>query len=558
MSWTRMFPILWRLQLRRWLNRLENWQGRRGTLVWGLMLLSFILVGLHLVMASSLDRLLDLDEMRSLLQRTMGTKQDLLRFTRYADVPDQSARLMLIFLQGTWLSALFLKWGHWQSLERDTEWEWFAERPWPSWALFVQRCFLESLSPQIFSLFIGSFFVLLGLRRGLPLIGALSWSVMLVLMLQALLAAPRAIVDLCLRQRWPAARLRVWRGISGIFGAGLLVLSMQSLSMDQSWSVQAVMRYGKLLDASPAGLALSSLILHDHAIGLHSAGMLFILVLVTHGLASVLAAYLLRQPLPGFQGWSRSSHKRQERGPGLFLYLWRRWHPLTRRDLILLSRDRHLMLQMLVAPCLVALLPQSLPLQEPAWVLVLAFGTGLLFLWSAVFQILPMEGRSLWMLYTWPQSLAQFLWRRLRLLLSLAAFYTMLLLTLAWVRADSHGLAIELWRLPYLALGLLGFGILLTALAVLSYEAEAQDGRERPRFLLHYAMLIPAGLYGWLLHGSTVFESLVGLLILSFAAAFVWWRMIGRLPRLLDRPVTYKKSLARVTLRLYLLKFMTR
>lgn len=558
MSWSRMFLILWRLQLRRWLNRLESWQRRGCRIGFGCLLLGLTLIGLHLVMAGSLDRLLNPDDMRDVLKRASGQSRDLLRFTRYEDVPDQSARLMLMFLQGTWLSALFLKWGHWQSLDRDAEWEWFAERPWPSLTLFVQRCLLESLWPQVFSLLIGSFLVLLGLRRGLSPVWAFGLSMGLVLILQALLAAPRLTVDLWLRQRWPSARVRTWRGISGILGAGLLVLSMQALSMDQFWAARVVINYGEFLDFTPAGFALSTLILHEQDSRLRYAWLLLTLVLLMHAVCYTIAARILLKPWRGFQGWSLPSAYQQKSRSGLMLILWQKLHPLTRRDLILLARDRHFLLQMLVAPIIVAIIPQGLPLHDPAWVFLMAFGSGLFFLWSAVLHILPMEGRSLWMLFTWPQSLAQFLWRRLRVLLALAGCFAVLVLTLGWFRSDWDAGLGDLWRLAYLAMGLVGFGLWLTALAVLTFEPEAEYGGERPRLLLHYGMLIPGALYGWLFLRPEGYASLVSLMILAVIAGFFWWRMMRMLPLLLDRPLSPKKNLARMSFRLYLFKFMTR
>lgn len=133
----------------------------------------------------------------------------------------------------------------------------------------------------------------------------------------------------------------------------------------------------------------------------------------------------------------------------------------------------------------------------------------------------------------------------------------MLMLILSWRRFDSGEALMEFWRLPYLALGLIGFGLLLTALAVLNHEPETINGSERPRILLHYGMLIPAGIYGWLLQREG-HEILWGLVVLALAAGLMWWRMTRRLPGLLDRPQARKKKLARAAFRLYLLKYMTR
>lgn len=550
-----MFIILWRIQTQRAIHRLAAWPHPGGVLGAALLLI-LIFAGLYLVLASSLDRLLNPEAMREALQKATGLTRDLLRYTRYEDVPDQSARLMLIFLQGTWLSALFLKWGHWQSLERDAEWEWFADKPWPPLTLFVQRCLIASLWPQVFSLFLATFFIMLGLRRGLSPLHAGAVSLALTLMLQALLAAPRLTWDLWLKQRWPAAHVRTFRGLSGIVGAALLVMSIQVLGLDQGWLLAWIGSHGHQLDRTPAGLALSALILSDQETALRSAFMLGLMVLGTHTVCYAVAARLLRKPWVGFQGWFARDRQTSIRGPGLFLSLWQRLHPLTRRDLILLRRDRHFMLQMLVAPWIFALLPQSLPMMPASWVWAMAFAVGILFLWSAVFSILPMEGQSLWMIFTWPQSLLKYLWRRLQFQLGLTAVYTLLVLVLGFWRLDFRVFTLEIWRLPYLILGIFGLSWILTVFAVLSYAPASPEGR--PRLILQYAALIPAACYGWLFLEPEPWKSFCGLLVLGVITGWALWFMQPRLLRILDQPLVPKKNLARAGIRLYFLKFITR
>ncbi|HET9238129.1 MAG TPA: hypothetical protein VFO10_12795 [Oligoflexus sp.] len=555
MSWRRMFIILWRMQMQRAIHRMAAWPYPGGVLG-GLLLLMLILTGLGLVLASSLDRLLNPDVMREALQKATGLTFDLLRYTRYEDVPDQSARLMLIFLQGTWLSALFLKWGHWQSLEHDAEWEWFADKPWPPLTLFVQRCLIASLWPQVFSLFLATFFIMLGLRRGYSPLHAGAVSLALTLMLQALLAAPRLTWDLWLKQRWPAAHVRTFRGLSGIVGAALLVMSIQVLGLDQTWLLVWIGAHGHQLDLTPAGLALSALIVSDQETALRSALMLGLMVFGTHIVCHAVAARLLQKPWVGFQGWFARDRQTSVRGPGFLLSLWHRLHPLTRRDLILLRRDRHFMLQMLVAPWIFALLPQSLPLMPASWVWAMAFAVGILFLWSAVFSILPMEGQSLWMIFTWPQSLLKYLWRRLQFQLGLTAVYTLLVLVLGFGRLDFRVFALEIWRLPYLILGIFALSWLLTVFAVLSYAPASPEGR--PRLILQYAALIPAGSYGWLFLEPEPWKSFCGLLVLGMTTGWALWFMQPRLVRILDQPLAPKKNLARSGIRLYFLKLITR
>ncbi|MDQ3233942.1 MAG: hypothetical protein M3Q07_19170, partial [Pseudobdellovibrionaceae bacterium] len=338
MTGARLFGILCRLQTRRLINRLQDLRTRSLTLMaLGSALLILSLMGLLLIMDRSVQRLLDANAVREVIQRFVDVTWDPLRFTRYEDVPDQGARLMLLFLNSTLLSALFLKWGHWQSLQRDEEWEWFAEQPCPAWALFVQRCWMESLWPQGFSLFIGAFFMLLGLQRGWAPLSAVGMTLVLVLTLQTLLAAPRLTLDLWLRLRWPAHRVRTLRGASGLIGAALLVLGLQALSIDQGWAVIAVMRMGSILDATPAALALSAVMLHDEAAALRHFASLLGIVVVIHLACLGWAAWALRRPTPGHAAWLGRSQDQMKQTLGLPACLWHRLHPLTRRDLTLLT-----------------------------------------------------------------------------------------------------------------------------------------------------------------------------------------------------------------------------
>jgi hypothetical protein len=543
MSWTQVFSILWRLQTRRWLNRWQGLQRRSLGTYWVMSAFAVLaLYGLHWVLAGSIRSLLDVNLVSSFLQ------QNLMRFTRYEDVPDASARLMLIFLNGCWLSSLFLKWGHWQSLQRDAEWEWFAASPWPAWPLLVQRSLIESLWPQGLSLFMGAFLLQLGLMRGVSPGLALAWAFISVFLLQALLAAPRVTVDLYLRLRWPPARVRSLRGFSGILGVGLLILGIQALSLDQSWAFHLALQGGTILDHTPAAWILSVLIQRE--VG-HSVLSLLGLVILVHGVCYLWAAWLLRPSASGFAGWGGRSRWRPALRSGLLNFLWERLHPLMRRDLMLLGRDRHFLLQILVMPLLLVIIPQSPPFHDPAWVSVLGFGAGFLFLWTAVFHILPMEGASLWMLFTWPQTLAQYLLRRLLLLLFFAASYAGLVMSLVETPYEIGTFLFMLWGLGCL-------GLMLMSFVVLDYEPEAHEREARAGSLPYYGMLIPGVLHGWFLFRLEAWPVFFYLLALTGMACISWWRMVLALPTLLDRPVSGKKMLAPWTVKLYLLKFISR
>lgn len=558
MNGRRMLWILARLQARRFLNRLQTWRAwSAGTIFCSALVLVLSLMGMHLVLWSSLQRLLDNEDVRQVLQKSMGTALDPLRFTRYEDVSDQGARLMLLFLNSTLLSALFLKWGHWQSSQRDAEWEWFAERPWPAWPLFIQRCLIESIQPQGFSLFILPFFVLLAVLRGWHPLPAFGSAVMILVVLQALLAAPRLSLDLWLRLCWSENRVRTFRAMSAVVGAALLVCGMQALSMELAWAIRSLHHWGAALDATPVALALSVVMLRDHRLGLEDFIWLLAWVVTIHALCYAWAAWALRRPMPGPANSSDWEPKTRERWTGLRKFLWYRLHALTRRDLVLLWRDRYFMLQILVTPLVFAIIPQSLPLQNPDWLLVMAFATGLLFLWSAVFHILPMEGRSLWMLFTWPQSLAGFLRRRLHVLLILTGFYVSLVLGLGFMRAGKV-LPFDLLPVVFMGWGLRCFGRLLTALAVLNYQSEAGDRERRPGMLLNSGILLLGSGYGWFLLQPMGLASLLVPLLLSGLTAYGWWRMQLQLPALLDQHASSRKAVTRVAFKLYFLRLITR
>lgn len=532
MSAWRFFRILLALQARRGWNQLQSWRLRLGwPLYVGTCMAALALIGIHLVLGSYVHRLLDAAAMQQVFQ-DVG-----LRFTLYEDVSDQAARLMIVFLSSTLLSALFLKWGHWQSLERDADWEWFAQQPLPPLTVFIQRCLVESLWPQGLTLFILPFFIMLAWSRGWELLPAIAGSIALLICLQALLAAPRMCFDLWLRTRWTALHVRTLRGILGLFGAGLLVLGMQSLSVDASWAVPAVIQGGEWWDRTPAALAVRAMILSDHWTGFVHFLWLLALVVAVHAMAYTWAAAVLGRAHPEQENPSGRLQETPEPGARWITRLWQNLHPLTRRDLRLLGRDRHFLLQIIVGPLLFAIIP--LEMLDQVWsgtsvamLLSMAFIAGFLFLMGAVFQLLPMEGRSLWMIFTWPESLSRFVGRRLTLLIGLAAFYAGLVLLLGILR---HGFSLqdEGWRVLYLFWGLCCLAVILAATAVRAYRPGREGREHRPGWLTTLGLLFLGGLTNGFMFRPE-WQSLGMLLMLTGLALVLWGRMKEALPRLLD------------------------
>jgi membrane protease YdiL (CAAX protease family) len=170
---------------------------------------------------------------------------------------------------------------------------------------------------------------------------------------------------------------------------------------------------------------------------------------------------------------------------------------------------------------------------EPRIAAVIAFGVGAYVLVFGAFSVLAVETRGLWLLYTFPHSLARLLRQKVWLWTGVASVYTTALLALTW-RPDASSGAADWLGAPLAVLGIVLYAFLAAGMGVLGSDPLAQETsrKVRPEWSFLYMML--AAIFGFGISSEDLWIKLV-LVCLSVLTAYALWEKVrDRLPLLLD------------------------
>ena len=208
------------------------------------------------------------------------------------------------------------------------------------------------------------------------------------------------------------------------------------------------------------------------------------------------------------------------------------------KDLLLLLRDRNIMMQTLVLPAIIVgfqflVNPALMSAGSPRGVAVLAFGVAAYVLVFGGFSVLTAERNALWLLYSLPQRLDRLFVRKTVLWGGVAIVYATAVLAVAWRPHESMEL-ID-WMSPgFVLIGVVLHAFLAGAMGVLGadpFETEIHK-KVRPEWSMLY-MLVAAN-YGITLATGDLWAVLVLHVLLAFVVVAMWDRVAARLPYLLD------------------------
>ena len=216
--------------------------------------------------------------------------------------------------------------------------------------------------------------------------------------------------------------------------------------------------------------------------------------------------------------------------------------PLQRRELRLLGRDRNFMIRTLALPLIILIANrlmtsgiQGLNIFSKSSTVVAssAFGLAAYCMVLSALQTLITEGRALWLAYTFPIELEEFLKEKARLWAVLTMIYPAAIYGYALYR----GLHLDFRALGMLAKVLLGvpvFSFIATALGVFACDPLSEDSTGRVRITYLYLFMVLAGVYIYAITASSNWQSLVIVALMSLFAQALWQKARDELPFLLD------------------------
>jgi membrane protease YdiL (CAAX protease family) len=212
-----------------------------------------------------------------------------------------------------------------------------------------------------------------------------------------------------------------------------------------------------------------------------------------------------------------------------------RFRGMLGKEFLLLVRDKTFLVQTLLTPLVilafqVIINPRILSGAGGRGAPTLAFGVGAYVLMFGGFSVLAVERTSLWLLFTFPQPLAQLLRRKTALWACVALVYSVVTLACVW-RPASLGDCVA----PLFALA----GVVLCAVVAAGCGALATDpfeetpGKRVPPEWAYFYMLI-VSMLGFSVYAGSIHSRIVVFSLVALVGYAIWQRADERLRLLLD------------------------
>jgi ABC-2 type transport system permease protein len=211
--------------------------------------------------------------------------------------------------------------------------------------------------------------------------------------------------------------------------------------------------------------------------------------------------------------------------------------PIQRRDLLLLRRDKNLLVQVLVLPMVFVgqqLLFNANPQRfTPPMVGFVAFVGGAYTLLFSGLQLLVPDGKALWLTLAQPISIEQLMREKVKLIGSFALSFCVVIAGLLLWRSPS----IEFEHVASVVLASTGIVIytgIAGALGVFAYDATAIEVRQRikQQYALLYLVLI--GFFSYAILAKSFWQQLVVLVLSAMLSLALWQKARDLFPFLFD------------------------
>lgn len=392
-----------------------------------------------------------------------------------------------------------------------------------------------------------------GLIAFWPLCGMIAWYsgygwwallagaiAMLPLLLMAALG--RSMVDVGFRLTLSPPQLRNLQAVMSVLGLLGLYLAMSVGSSQGGYGLALAGAFPEWATWLPPGLLVRSLNAQEFGSGLGYVLLLAAQLFLLLSLGVRWLRHQLRHGLVASGSRESARHVPRTTAASAKLRGWRLTSAVQRRELTLLGRDRNFMVQTLLLPLVIVGGQIAMNgkmdwlahiWSSPPTTASVAFGIAAYMLMLSAFQNLNTEGAALWLLFSFPRSIASVLREKAQLWAVLALAYPgLILLAGAFFNADS-----ALRYLWYSALALLGvaiYAVIAVALGVFASNplAQEQGAKVRPSYL--YLFMLLSGMYIYAIAAALWWQSLVFVVLAVLLALALWQKAADQLPFLLD------------------------
>ncbi len=417
----------------------------------------------------------------------------------------------------------------------DPSWslEWFFTFPVRASAIFAARLLQVTLLNAFAWMTI---FPLMGVI--LYVAGWGLWAILLAtlttLSVSAVVAGVQVVGETWLRRRLSRARLSNIVGLCTILQMLLLVTIMALVATPAAtqWLIALAGRMPSGFEWLPTALPIG--LCRTGPLGtIAIAAMLGVLVAVP--LAS---AWIAQRMVAGGLNDQAASFLGRRRGPAAQAATSQLLRGFLGKELMLLARDRTFLAQAIILPVILCVFQVLLnpalaqaashDLQHAAAV---AFLTGAYVVLMSGSRLLIGELKGMWLLYTLPHRLEKLLFRKISLWSALGAIFA----AAVWAMLagqQQHIHALDVFRAGLAIGGVAIYGFISAGLSALGTDAAA----DRPRVgaTIIYLNMLVGGTYAMAIYATTIWQSMVMVVLFVLVAWAIWQKVRERLPYLLD------------------------
>jgi membrane protease YdiL (CAAX protease family) len=267
------------------------------------------------------------------------------------------------------------------------------------------------------------------------------------------------------------------------------------------------------------------------ALGLMVYGLLF-------GMGSVLAAqHLVRSGLVTesgpYQGVRRKTNSKRVVQSGWF-------RGVVAKELRLLVRDRNFLVQTLVVPVLIigfqlVINPDLMNAIATNFnhAAMTAFAVGAYVLMFSATHVLTVEGKSVWLLFTFPCDIEQILLRKARLWGVFASIFPMAVLVWSLCRLQTFTYAILL-NVVMVVVGLFIYSVIAAGIGVMGTDLFEERVKRKINPAMFYLFMLLSTFYGFAIYAPEVWKKVAMLVLCSLLAYAIWQKVRDHAPFLLD------------------------
>jgi ABC-2 type transport system permease protein len=429
----------------------------------------------------------------------------------------------------------------------ESNFEWLYTFPASTRALFASKLFVYSfLNPAVW-LFFFPLLVLVYFAAGYGL-GAIFAGMAVLIYLSVLAGALCTFLEVALRKLLSLSQLKNIQALFTVLGTTSFMLVFAAC-LSQSFDNFLIARAANM----PRGLAWNPFTL-PLILGLPSAPssqtrivvILMIFVAFAFCYMGLLGSeWLTREGLVKAGGPYQGTRRIPE---GHSRHVWLRG--IAAQEMLLLARDRNLLVQVLVVPLLVPVFyllvysgKVSVVSGDFRHAAVMAFGIGAYSFLSSAMPLLNRENKTLWQFLTFPQALATILAKKTVVWAVLGLLYggaTLLLIS----RFSRHLHAGTLGDVFLALYGIALYAFIAAGIGVLATNVLETEPRGRFRRDMVYLYLILAAMYANAIYSASLWAKLIQL-VLSTLLAFALWQKVNDItPFLLDPVARLPRSLS--------------